>query len=99
MRSQAQSSAEERRLLLVISDGCPMDGATALANDEHYLDQHLREVVARRELQGRVEIFGIGVGLDLSPFYGRCTALDLTAHLGNASLFEIVQLLASRSRR
>ena len=91
--------AEERRLLLVISDGCPMDGATALANDEHYLDQHLREVVARRELQGRVAIFGIGVGLDLSPFYGRCTALDLTTHLGNASLFEIVQLLASRSRR
>ena len=91
--------AEERRLLLVISDGCPMDGATALANDEHYLDQHLREVVARREAQGRVEIFGVGVGLDLSPFYGRCTALDLSANLGNTSLFEIVQLLASRSRR
>ena len=55
----------ERRLLVVVSDGCPMDGATALANDDYYLDHHLREVVARREQQGAVEIFGLGVGLDL----------------------------------
>jgi cobaltochelatase CobT len=41
-----------RRILIVVSDGCPMDSATTLANDAHYLDRHLREVVARREREG-----------------------------------------------
>ena len=63
-----------RRILMVISDGCPMDGATAIVNDEHYLDAHLREVLARQEREGQVQIFGVGVGLDLSPFYPRCLA-------------------------
>jgi cobaltochelatase CobT len=89
----------EQRLLVVISDGCPMDGATGLANDDYYLDHHLREVVARREQQGAVQIFGVGVGLDLSPFYSRCTALDLSGPIGNEAVFEIVQLLAGRRRR
>ncbi len=88
-----------RRLLVVVSDGCPMDGATALANDDYYLDHHLREVVARREQQGAVEIFGLGVGLDLSPFYSQCTALDATAGLDNRLLFDVVCMLAGRHRR
>ena len=89
----------KRRLLFVVSDGCPMDTATALANDEHYLDHHLREVVARRERDGRVTIHGIGVGLDLSPYYGRCQALDLRAPPGNRVFCEVLELIADRRRR
>ena len=62
-----------------VSDGSPMDSATHLANDAHYLDQHLREVVARHEQRGGVEICGLGVGLDLSPYYRRSQVLDLDA--------------------
>ncbi|MEO6320939.1 MAG: cobalt chelatase, partial [Polaromonas sp.] len=62
-----QGRGEGRRLLIVISDGCPMDGATHQANDVHYLDHHLRQVVAQLEQTGQAEIFGVGVGLDLSP--------------------------------
>jgi cobaltochelatase CobT len=87
------------RLLLVVSDGCPMEGATQLANDEHYLDHHLREVVAQQEAQQDLAIFGVGVGLDLSPYYGRCQALDLAAPPGNAVFGELLQLLAGRRRR
>ncbi len=47
-----QGADNQRRLLFVISDGSPMDGATALANDDHYLDQHLRDVVDRRSAPG-----------------------------------------------
>lgn len=88
-----------RRLLLVVSDGCPMDAATQLANDANYLDHHLREVVTRQEGLGGVEILGVGVGLDLSPYYGRSQALDANAPPGNAVLHELLQLLAGHRRR
>lgn len=100
-RLRAQEA--RHRLLLVVSDGCPMEGATQLANDEHYLDHHLREVVAQQEAHGDkdggIAIFGVGVGLDLSPYYGRCQALDLAAPPGNAVFGELLQLLAGRRRR
>ncbi len=91
--------SEGRRILIVISDGCPADGATGLANDPFYLDNHLKEVVARREQQGGVEILGLGVGLDLSPFYRRCLATDMSQVLDNELFFDIVQLIGGRHRR
>ena len=90
---------EARKLLLVISDGSPMDSATHLANDAHYLDHHLRDVVARQEQRGDIEIAGIGVGLDLSPYYSRSHVLDLTTSTGNTIFREVIDLMAGRHRR
>lgn len=87
---------EARKLLIVVSDGCPMDGATQLANDAFYLDNHLQQVVQRHEQRGEVAVFALGVGLDLSPYYSRCHALDLAGAPGNATLDEIVALLGRR---
>lgn len=87
---------ERRRILVVISDGCPADSATGLANDAFYLDNHLKDVVARRTQQGAVEIIGLGVGLDLSPFYRRCLATDMSQALDNTLFFEIAQMLGGR---
>jgi cobaltochelatase CobT len=83
----------ERRILLVVSDGCPMDSATSLANDAFYLDNHLQQVVARREREGGVEILGLGVGLDLSPFYRRVASADFTQGLDNTLFFELADLM------
>jgi cobaltochelatase CobT len=94
-----QARTEARRLLVVVSDGCPMDSATALANDAHYLEQHLREVVERREREGAVEILGAGVGLDLSPYYARAQALDLASAVRNQVFGELLALIAGRRRR
>lgn len=91
--------SESRRVLIVISDGCPMDTATNLANDQFYLDNHLKDVVARREQQGEVEVYGLGVGLDLSPYYSRCLALDLAHGVDNEMFSEIVELLVGHHRR
>ncbi len=88
-----------RRLLLVVSDGSPMDGATNLANDTHYLDHHLREVVERQDRAGDIELFGVGVGLDLSPYYARSHVLDLAAAIGNQAFREILELIGRRHRR
>jgi len=90
---------ESRRILVVISDGCPADSATGLANDAFYLDNHLKSVVARREAEGAVEILGLGVGLDLSPFYRRCLATDMSEALDNELLFEIVRRMGGHGRR
>jgi cobaltochelatase CobT len=97
--SRMQGRAERRRILLVVSDGSPMDTATHLANDEHYLDHHLRDVVQRHEAAGSAEIGGIGVGLDLSPYYARSQALDLGAPPGNRVFQEILEVIAGRHRR
>ena len=89
----------DRRLLLVLSDGSPMDTATHLANDVHYLDHHLRQVVEQQEARGGVEILGLGVGLDLSPFYSRCHALDPAAAISHATLGEVMALMSGRRHR
>jgi cobaltochelatase CobT len=97
--ARLEARPEARKLLVVVSDGCPMDGATNLANDAFYLDNHLKQVLQRHERAGRVEICALGVGLDLSPFYSRCQALDLSTPLGHALLRDILQLLARPARR
>ena len=89
---------ERRRILLVVSDGCPMDTATNLANDEFYLAQHLKQVVARREAQGAIEICGLGLGLDLGAYYSRSLATTLPASLNNELFSEIAQLLGGLRR-
>lgn len=93
-----QQSAK-RRILIVVSDGSPMDTATSLANDPHYLDNHLRDVVAQHERARDVEILGLGVGLDLSPYYPRCVAADLSEPIGSKLLNDIVQLISGRHHR
>jgi cobaltochelatase CobT len=97
--ARLEARPETRRLLVVVSDGCPMDGATHLANDAFYLDNHLRQVLQRHERQARVEICALGVGLDLSPFYSRSQALDLGTVPGPAVLRDILQLLGRPARR
>lgn len=94
-----EGRGDARRLLFVLSDGSPMDSATHRANDQHYLDHHLRDVVTREELAGSVEIIGLGVGLDLSPYYRHNLALDLAAPAGNRTFHEIVALIAALRRR
>ncbi|SCX58880.1 cobalt chelatase [Variovorax sp. EL159] len=97
--ARLRQRTEERKLLLVISDGSPMDSATHLANDAHYLDHHLRDVVARQEQRGDIAIAGIGVGLDLSPYYSRSHVLDLATSTGNTIFREVIELMAGRHRR
>jgi cobaltochelatase CobT len=94
-----RTRGEARKLLIAVSDGCPMDGATELANDAHYLDHHLQQVAGDIETAGDIELAAIGVGLDLSPYYTRCQAIDLAAPPGNAVFGDLLQLLAGHRRR
>jgi cobaltochelatase CobT len=90
---------EARKILLVVSDGSPMDSATQLANDPHYLDHHLRDVARSIEQSGICELLGVGVALDLSPWYSRSHVLDLEAVSANGLLGELTALIARQVRR
>jgi cobaltochelatase CobT len=97
--SRMLSRNVDRRILIVISDGCPMDGATQQANDNYYLDNHLKQVVAQHERQGDVEICGLGVGLDLSAYYSRCLGMDASRKVDHHLLCDILELMAGRHLR
>ncbi|RDE19427.1 cobalamin biosynthesis protein CobT [Motiliproteus coralliicola] len=91
-----QSSSANRKILIVISDGCPMDSMTAQHNPPDYLDHHLQQVAGSIELGGQIELMALGVGLDLSRYYRRSLAMDLSQSMDNALFYEVVDLLASR---
>lgn len=95
-RMQARESG--RRILIVVSDGCPMDSATQRANDEAYLDNHLKQVVAKLVRAGNVEIMGLGVGLDLSPYYPRSMGFNAGRKVDSGLLRELIQLMAGGKR-
>lgn len=84
---------EPRKILIVISDGCPMDTATHLANQKNYLDHHLQNTVASIEKNKQIELYGIGVGLDLSCFYRHSIAVNSETIASNSTfslLFELI---------
>lgn len=88
----------QRRVLWVISDGCPMESATQQANDAWYLDSHLKAMVTAASSQG-VEITGIGLGLNLSPFYPRHLAVTPDDLLQTRTLQALIKTLDCRQSR
>lgn len=85
-----------RRILIVISDGCPMDSATHQTNQQDILDLHLKHVARQIEQEPGIELYALGVGLDLSPYYRNSLELDLSRSLDNAVFDEILRLLKGR---
>ena len=65
-----------QRLLIVVSDGSPMETTTQRLNSEFYLDHHLREVLRQTAQAGQVAVMGLGLGLDLSVYYRHCLGWD-----------------------
>lgn len=95
-RLRAQDT--ERRLLVVFSDGSPMDGATVLANDTYYLDRDLQHSARRLEREAEISLCAVGLGLDLSAYFARSTVLDLQNQTVAQALGDVLTLLA-RTRR
>lgn len=82
----------KRKILYVLSDGSPMDSATNLANDELYLTGHLMQILQQYAKLG-VEIWGIGIGLDLGQLYRHSLIADLEKGLDNHFLDDFIHSL------
>jgi cobaltochelatase CobT len=87
--------SEQRRILVVISDGVPADDATLTANTAAYLDSHLRQVIEWIENKSSVELLAIGVGHDVSSLYHRSVNIADSEQLGDAMAHELVELLGN----
>lgn len=85
---------ERRRLLIVVSDGTPMDEATFAANGFDYLDGHLAAVVEHIERRSPVTLAAIGIGHDVSQFYANATRISRIDDLGPALTAKLTALLS-----
>ncbi len=88
--------SERRRILLVISDGTPMEEATLAANGFDYLDDHLAAVVDEIEARSPVQLAAIGIGHDVSRFYRNATRISRIEDLGPALSRKLISLLDCR---
>lgn len=88
-----ENVSQSRRVILVVSDGSPMETGTAKGNDDFYLDRHLQQVARRIESSGDVALCALGVGLDLSPYYRNSLAYDTQRKLSLAHLRDIARLI------
>ncbi|CAN5456581.1 cobaltochelatase subunit CobT [soil metagenome] len=100
-----RSRTEARQILMVISDGSPVDDSTQSANAALYLDKHLRAVIERIETQSPVELIAIGIGHDVTRWYRRAVTIVDVEQLGGvmveklAELFDTEPKAATRSGR
>ena len=83
---------EPRRILMVISDGAPVDDATLAVNDPFYLERHLRNVIDFIEQRSPVELFAIGIGHDVTRYYRRSITLSTPDELGEAIVAQLTAL-------
>ena len=91
--------SERRRILVVVSDGTPMDEATMAANGHEYLEAHLLSVVEEIEMRSPVQLAAIGIGHDVSAFYRNATRIAKIDELGPALTDKLIGLLAEEHGR
>ncbi|HEY3638209.1 MAG TPA: cobaltochelatase subunit CobT [Rhizomicrobium sp.] len=90
---------EQRRILMVISDGAPVDDSTLSVNTGSYLERHLRHVIAEIEEKSSVELAAIGIGHDVTRYYRRAVTIVDAEQLGGAMTSQLISLFAEEAPR
>ncbi|MDI9409062.1 MAG: cobaltochelatase subunit CobT [Candidatus Pacebacteria bacterium] len=89
---------ENRKILLVISDGAPVDDSTLSVNPSSYLERHLRDSIAMIQKRSAVELLAIGIGHDVTRYYQRAVTLSDAEQLGGALMANIAELFEEEPR-
>jgi len=84
--------SEERRILMVISDGAPVDDSTLSVNSGNYLERHLRQVIEWIETRSPVELIAIGIGHDVTRYYRRAVTIMDAEQLGGVLIEQLAAL-------
>jgi cobaltochelatase CobT len=84
--------SEQRRILMVISDGAPVDDSTLSVNPGNYLERHLREVIDWIETRSPVELIAIGIGHDVTRYYRRAVTIVDAEQLGGTMMDKLSEL-------
>jgi cobaltochelatase CobT len=83
---------EQRRILMMISDGAPVDDSTLSVNSGSYLERHLRQVILEIETRSPVELIAIGIGHDVTRYYSRAVTITDAEELGGAMTEKLAEL-------
>ncbi|WP_405106867.1 cobaltochelatase subunit CobT [Phaeobacter sp. BS52] len=89
---------EARKILMVISDGAPVDDSTLSVNPANYLEKHLRDVIAMVERRKQVELLAIGIGHDVTRYYDRAVTITDVEQLAGAMTEQLAALFDSDPR-
>ena len=90
---------EQRKILMVISDGAPVDDSTLSVNPANYLEKHLRDVIAMVERKKLVELVAIGIGHDVTRYYDRAVTITDAEQLAGAITEQLASLFDADPRK
>jgi cobaltochelatase CobT len=96
--NRVRKRKEKRKILMVISDGAPVDDSTLSVNSGDFLEKHLKKVVKFIETQSDVEILAIGIGHDVSRYYDKAIKITDVHELGDVMISELSGLFQSKNR-
>jgi len=88
---------EQRKILMMISDGAPVDDSTLSVNPGNYLERHLRHIIEEIETRSPVELIAIGIGHDVTRYYRRAVTIVDAEELGGAITEKLAELFSETS--
>ena len=94
--NRLKKRGEERKILMVISDGAPVDDSTLSVNSGDYLEKHLKKVVKFIEDKSEIEVLAIGIGHDVSRYYNKAIKISDVQELGDVMIRELSDLFKSK---
>ena len=89
---------EERKILMVISDGAPVDDSTLSVNSGDFLEKHLKKTVKFIEEKSDIEILAIGIGHDVSRYYSKAIKITDVQELGDVMISELSELFENKRK-
>ena len=87
---------EQRKIIMVISDGAPVDDSTLSTNSTSYLDNHLKQVISEIENKTELELIAIGIGHDVTKYYKKAVTIHRAEELGNVMLEQLTDLFKEK---
>ena len=90
---------EDRKVLMVISDGAPVDDSTLSTNTSDYLEQNLKKTVKWIESKSDVELLAIGIGHDVTRYYNRAVKITDVQDLGDVMINQLSDLFIETSKK
>ena len=90
---------EERKILMVISDGAPVDDSTLSVNSGDYLEKHLKKTVKWIEENSNIEILAVGIGHDVTRYYKRAIKITDVQELGDVMINQLTKLFSEKNKK
>ena len=93
------SRKEERKILMIISDGAPVDDSTLSVNSGDYLEKHLKQTVKWIEESSNIEVLAVGIGHDVTRYYKKAIKITDVQELGDVMINQLTKLFSENSKK